>query len=53
MGVYYDRIAALREERAATVAALDEIEKGAIITRNGIDLTERQRRIPSERSLQD
>ena len=44
MGVYYDRIAALREERAATVAALDEIEKGAIITRNGIDLTERQRR---------
>jgi len=44
MGVYYDRIAALREERAATVAALDEIEKGATITRNGIDLTERQRR---------
>ena len=44
MGVYYDWIAALREERAATVAALDEIEKGAIITRNGIDLTKRQRR---------
>ena len=44
MGEYYDKIATLRKDRAATVAALDEIEKGAIITRNGIDLTERQRR---------
>ena len=44
MGAYYDKIATLRENRAATIAALDEIERGAIITKNGIDLTERQRR---------
>ena len=44
MGAYYDKIATLRDDRAATIAALDEIERGAIITQNGIDLTERQRR---------
>jgi hypothetical protein len=44
MGAYYDKIAALREDRAATVAALDEIERGAITTRNGVNLTEQQRR---------
>jgi len=44
MGAYYDKIAALREDRAVAVAALEEIDRGAIITQNGIDLTERQRR---------
>ena len=44
MGAYYDKIATLREDRAATVAALDEIERGATITQNGIDLTEQRRR---------
>ena len=44
MGAYYDKIATLREDRAASAAALDEIERGAIIAHNGIDLTERQRR---------
>ena len=44
MRAFYDKIATLREDRAAAVAALDEIERGATITQNGIDLTERQRR---------
>lgn len=44
MGAFYDKIATLREDRAAAVAALDEIERGATINQNGIDLTEPQRR---------
>lgn len=44
MGAFYDKIATLREDRAAAVAALDEIERGATISQNGIDLTEPQRR---------
>lgn len=44
MGEYYDKIAALREDRRAAAAALDEIEGGAIITINGINLTEQRRR---------
>ena len=28
MGEYYDRVAALREDRAAAIAALDNIETG-------------------------
>jgi len=44
MSAYYDKIETLREDRAATVAALDKIERGAVATRDGVNLTERQRR---------
>ena len=50
MGEYYDKIAALREDRRAAAAALDEIEGGATIMINGINLTEQRLAVLSERS---
>lgn len=44
MGEFYDKVAALREDRRAAVAALDEIARGAIITQNGANVTEQRRR---------
>ena len=44
MGEFYDKVAALREYRATAVAALEEIAKGPLITRDGVDVTEQRRR---------
>ena len=44
MGEYYDRVAALREDRAAAAAALDNIETGASIIQDGANVVEQRRR---------
>ena len=44
MGEYYHRVAALREDRAAAVAALDNIETGASIIQDGANVAEQRRR---------
>jgi len=44
MGANYDKIATPRDFRAAAAAAVDDINRGATITQNGVDLTEPQRR---------
>ena len=41
---YYDRVAALREDRAAAVAALENIERGASIIQDGANVAEQRRR---------
>jgi hypothetical protein len=44
MSEFYDKVAALREYRAAAIAALEEIARGPIITQNGANVTEQRRR---------
>jgi hypothetical protein len=44
MGEYYNRFAALREDRAAAIAALDNIETGASIIQDGANVAEQRRR---------
>ena len=40
----HDRVAALREDRAAAIAALDDIETGASIIQDGANVVEQRRR---------
>ena len=40
MGEHYDRVAAIREDRAAAIAALDNIETGASIIQDGANVAE-------------
>ena len=44
MGAYYDRVAALREDKAAAVAALDNLEAGASVIQDGANVVEQRRR---------
>ena len=44
MGAYYDRVAALREDKAAAVAALDNLEAGASVIQDGANVDEQRRR---------
>ena len=44
MGAYYDKVAALREDKAAAVAALDNLEAGASIVQDGANVVEQRRR---------
>ena len=44
MGEHYDRVAAIREDRAAAIAALDNIETGASIIQDGANVAEQRRR---------
>jgi hypothetical protein len=44
MREYEHKIEVLREQRASAVDALDAIYRGATITKDGVDMTERQRR---------
>jgi len=44
MGEYYNKVAALREDRAAAVAALDKIETGASIIQDGANVAAQRRR---------
>jgi hypothetical protein len=44
MGEYYDKVAALREDRVAAVAALDKIETGARVIQDGANVAEQRRR---------
>ena len=44
MGEHYDKVAALREDRVAAVAALDKIETGASVIQDGANVAEQRRR---------
>jgi hypothetical protein len=44
MGEHDDKITSLRQQKAVAIDALDDIEKGAIITQDGVDVTAHRRK---------
>jgi hypothetical protein len=43
MGKFYEKVSVLREYRSAATAALEEIDRGGIVTQNGTDVTKQRR----------